>query len=508
MISGAEDAMIVRAGCQPIRLPSELARRGCALLAMLLFACSALIASSVFAAEASEGKEAKAAKRPNLIFIMADDLGYGDIGCFGQKRIKTPRLDAMAEQGLKFTDFYAGCTVCAPSRCVLMTGYHTGHALIRGNAKQNLRPEDVTLAEVLKSAGYATGLAGKWGLGHEGSAGVPTRQGFDFFYGYLDQHHAHNYYPAYLMRGEAREELKNVVPGSGEFGSGVATEKHEYSHDLIATAALKFVDDHKDEPFFLYWAMTMPHANNEAKSEGMEVPALGEYANTDWPAPQKGHAAMITRMDADIGRMFDKLKALGLDNNTLVIFTSDNGPHAEGGNNPQFNQSSGPLRGIKRSLTEGGIRVPTIARWPGMVKAASTTNFVGGFQDVMPTFAQLAGASPAVPKSIDGLSFVPTLLGHPGEQQQHDYLYWAFYEGGSGQAARAGDWKAVQQPINSPVRLYNLASDLGENRDVAAAHPDVVKRLTADMQAAYIPSERWSFKSSAPANGGKKRKNK
>lgn len=470
------------------------------MVALLALACGNTVAVR---AQAAEGQ---AAQKPNVIWIMADDLGYGDIGCFGQKRIKTPRLDRMAQEGLKFTDFYAGSTVCAPSRCVLMTGYHTGHSLIRGNAKQNLRPEDVTLAEVLKSAGYATGLAGKWGLGHEGSLGVPTRQGFDFFYGYLDQHHAHNYYPSFLMRGEAREELKNVVPPGGEFGSGVATEKHEYSHDLIATAALKFVDDHQAEPFFLYWAMTLPHANNEAKSAGMEVPELGEYANTDWPAPQKGHAAMITRMDRDIGRMFDKLKALGLDERTLVVFTSDNGPHAEGGSDPAFNQSSGPLRGKKRSLTEGGIRVPTIARWPGKVPAGATTNFLGGFQDVMPTLAQLAGATSAVPKDIDGLSFVPTLLGHASGQKQHDYLYWAFYEAGSGQAVRAGDWKAVQQPINTAVRLYNLATDLGEDHNVAAEHPEVLARLKADMQAAYAPSEQWRFKPPGSSGSGKKRK--
>ena len=442
-------------------------------------------------------------RQPNVVFVLADDLGYGDLGSYGQKRIKTPNLDRLAREGMRFTDFYAGSTVCAPSRCVLMTGYHTGHALIRGNSKDNLRPEDITLAEVLQSAGYATGLAGKWGLGHEGSSGVPTRQGFDFFYGYLDQHHAHNYYPAFLMRGEHRELLQNVVPGSGDFGSGVASKKVQYSHDLIAAEGLRFIEENKDRPFFLYLALTTPHANNEAGKQGMEVPDLGPYADTDWPPAQKGHAAMISRMDADVGRLLDKLKALKLDENTLVLFSSDNGPHAEGGNDPAFNDSNGPLRGTKRDLTEGGIRVPMIARWPGKVPAGSTSAFVGCFQDVMPTLAELAGAAQHVPKDIDGLSIVPTLLGKPDTQRQHDYLYWAFYERGSGQAARMGKWKAVQQPINTATRLYDLASDVGEERDVAGEHPETLAELKKRMDEAYVPSERWKFQAAGAARKGK-----
>ena len=272
-----------------------------------------------------------------------------------------------------------------------MTGLHTGHCFIRGNARQNLRPTDVTVARILKEAGYVTGLVGKWGLGHEGSTGVPTRQGFDYFYGYLDQVHAHNYYPAFLMRNEKRVPLKNEVPpGRGPFGTGVATKKVEYSHDLLMKETLDFIDRGKDKPFFLYLALTIPHANNEAGKKGMEVPDLGIYKDKDWPAPQKGHAAMITRMDAGVGRLLAHLKQLGLDENTIVFFSSDNGPHKEGGADPLFNRSSGPLRGHKRALTEGGIRVPFLARWPGKIAAGSTSHFVGAFWDVLPTLAMPA----------------------------------------------------------------------------------------------------------------------
>ena len=289
---------------------------------------------------------ASAAKdRPNIIFIMADDLGYGDLGCYGQKRIRTPHLDRMAAEGMKFTQFYAGSTVCAPSRCVLMTGLHTGHCFIRGNGKINLRPGDVTVAEVLKTTGYTCGLMGKWGLGHENSSGLPTRQGFDSFFGYLDQHHAHNYYPSFLVRNEKRVLLKNVVPNEGRFGQGVATRQVEYSHDLVMAETKTWLDKVHDRPFFLYLALTIPQTNNEARQKGMEVPDLGAYAKEDWPAPQKGTAAMISRMDADLGRLFARLKKHGIDEETVVFFTSDNGPHREGGNNPDFFDSNGPCEG-------------------------------------------------------------------------------------------------------------------------------------------------------------------
>ena len=428
---------------------------------------------------------------PNLVFIMADDLGYGDLGCYGQARIKTPHIDRLAAEGMKFTQFYAGSTVCAPSRCVLMTGYHTGHCFIRGNGKDNLRPDDITVAEVLRPAGYKSGLIGKWGLGHEGSLGVPTKQGFDFFFGYLDQHHAHNYYPAFLLRNETRVPLRNVVPGDGKWGRGVASKKVDYSQDLIADETDSFVRAHADEPFFLYLALTLPHANNQARQEGMEIPSYGEYEKTDWPEPQKGHAAMITRMDSDVGKLVALLEELGIGDNTLVIFTSDNGPHREGGNDPDFQDSNGPLNGIKRSLHEGGIRVPLIARCPNLIEPGTVSDHVGYFCDIMPTFAELAGSSAQCPDNIDGLSFAPTLTGDHDKQKKHDFLYWAFYERGGARAVRFDDWKAIQQPIHTPVRLYNLAKDLGEETDVAAEHIDITQAASQLMDAQYTPSDRW-----------------
>lgn len=460
--------------------------------ATLLLACILSAASSAALHAADD------APPPNIIFILADDLGYGDLGCYGQQRIRTPRLDQMAAEGMRFTNFYAGSTVCAPSRCVLMTGLHTGHCYIRGNAKMNLRPDDVTVPEVLASAGYASGLVGKWGLGHEGSSGVPTRQGFESFFGYLDQTHAHNYYPTFLMRNDERVPLRNVVPDERETGAGVATTKLDYSHDLLAERALAFVDEHRDERFFLYLALTIPHANNEAKSEGMEVPDYGVYADLDWPEPQKGHAAMITRMDRDIGRLLDRLKQHGLDERTLVMFSSDNGPHAEGGNDPEFNNSNGPLRGKKRDMTDGGIRVPLIARWPGHVQAGAVSDHVGYFGDLMATCAELAGAEP--PSGIDSLSFAPELLGN--KQPRHDYLYWEFYEQGSAQAVRQGRWKAIRAPMFSgPIALYNVAEDLGEEHNVAAEHPELVERMRQIMDEAHVASPDWKIRGAS----GKKR---
>jgi arylsulfatase A-like enzyme len=441
--------------------------------------------------------------RPNILFILADDLGYGDLGCYGQKQIQTPNLDRLAAEGRRFTDFYAGSTVCAPSRCVLMTGKHVGHALIRGNAKTNLRPDDVTVAEVLKGAGYDTGLIGKWGLGHEGSDGVPTRQGFDSFFGYLDQTHAHNYYPTFLMRGERREPLRNVVPNEGSVGQGVASRRVDYSHDLFAREALEFVDRHKDRPFFLYLALTTPHANNEAGNKGMEVPDLGPYKDRDWAEPEKGHAAMITRMDADLGRLFDRLKSDGIDERTIVFFSSDNGPHREGGHDPDASDSNGPLRGTKRDMYEGGIRVPMIVRWPGHVPAGTVSHHVGYFGDVMATLAELAGVSP--PPGLDSLSFLPAILGHEGEQKAHDYLYWEFYEQGSAQAVRMGDWKAIRKPmLTGPIALYDLKTDLGEQTDVAREHPDVVARAAAIMAEAHTPSPLWKVSPATPKAARKK----
>ena len=453
--------------------------------------CAALL---FFAAALSGGRAAPAAAapKPNILFILADDLGYGDLSCYGQTHFRTPNIDRLAAEGMKFTQFYAGSTVCAPSRCVLMTGLHTGHCLIRGNAKLNFRPEDVTVAEVLKSAGYSTGLFGKWGLGHEGSTGVPTKQGFDEFFGYMDQHHAHNYYPTFLLRGEERVALENVVPNEDALGSGISSNKAQYSPDLILDEALSFVDRSKGGPFFLYYATTLPHANNEAKDEGMEIPELGEFADKDWPTPQKGLAAMITRLDSDVGKLLERLERHGIDENTIVFFSSDNGPHNEGGNNADYFDSNGPLRGTKRAPYDGGIRVPFLVRWPGHVPGGVENEHVGYFGDLMTTAAELAGTS--APEGLDSISIVPTLTGS-GEQKRHECLYWEFYEQGSFQAVRMGDWKAVVRPIGGDkIELYNIVEDIDESEDVTGQHPDVAQQALALMRREHVPSPHWQVK--------------
>jgi len=435
--------------------------------------------------------EAPAARPPNIVFILADDLGYGDLGSYGQQQIRTPNLDQLAAEGVRFTQFYSGSTVCAPARNVFMTGQHVGRTLIRGNAKIDLRPEDVTVAEVLSAAGYETALVGKWGLGQEGSPGVPRAQGFDSFFGYLDQSHAHNYYTDFLVRDEARVPLRNVVPNPGPFGQGVASEKVEYTADLLADEAVGIVERAStDRPFFLLFTPTLPHANNEAREAGMEVPDYGEYAEEAWPLPQKGLAAMISRLDDSVGRLMATLQRRGLADDTIVLFSSDNGPHQEGGNDPEFFDSNGPLRGIKRDLYEGGIRVPLIVRWPGHVPAATTTDHVAYLGDFMATAAELAGVGP--PPDLDSISFLPAALGDGARQPAHDYLYWEFYERGSAQAVRLGNWKAVRAPMfTGPIELYDLATDTGETRDVAGTEPAVVEQAVEIMERAHEPTDLW-----------------
>jgi uncharacterized sulfatase len=469
----------------------------------------ALLATLMSAGRSSAG--AAGAERPNLVFILADDLGYGDLGCYGQQVIKTPRLDRMAAEGLRFTQFYSGSTVCAPSRCVLMTGRHLGHAHVRGNASgmaQSLRDEDVTVAEVLRGAGYATALVGKWGLGETDQPGHPLRQGFDFFYGYLNQVHAHNYYPEFLWRNLEQEKLRNVVkasrPGGGGFTPGWATKRVDYSHDLFAAEGLRWIREKKGGPFFLYLALTIPHANNEGSGgtgNGAEVPDFGPYADTDWPDTDKGQAAMITRMDGDIGKLLDLLRELGIAERTLVMFSSDNGPHNEARHNLKRFTPSGPLRGIKRDLYEGGIRVPMLAWWPGTVKAGAVSDHLGYFGDLMATAADLAGAK--APEGLDSVSLLPTLRGEPEKQAAHGFLYWEFYEQGSKQAVRKGDWKAVRRPLlTGTTELYDLAKDVGEAKDVAAEHPEVVASMEAMMKAAHVPHPAWHV----PAPGTKQPK--
>lgn len=435
--------------------------------------------------------------KPNIIFILADDLGYGDLGCYGQQKIKTPNLDRMAAEGMRFTQHYAGSTVCAPSRCSLMTGLHTGHCRVRANSRVLLEPEDVTVAEILKSAGYATGIIGKWGVGHPPPPGDPKRNGFDYFFGYLNMVHAHNYYPEFLWRNEDKVVLDDNELAAGYKGEqGWSWRQGTYSHDLFTAEALRFVDVFKDEPFFLYLAYTIPHANNEGGrhiGNGMEVPDYGIYKDRDWADPKKGHAAMISRMDRDIGTLLAKLRELGIEDNTLVMFASDNGPHEEGGADPAFFDSSGPLTGIKRDVYEGGIRVPLIARWPGKIKQGSVSDHISAFWDFLPTAAELAGA-PA-PEKTDGISMVPTLLGQPGRQKEHEYLYWEFHERGGKQAVRMGDFKAVRLNVhkdpNGPIELYNLADDIGERHNIASEHPDVIARIEPIFKTARTDTERW-----------------
>lgn len=430
---------------------------------------------------------------PNILLIVADDLGYGDIGCFGQEQIQTPNIDQLARDGTRFTQFYAGSTVCSPSRNVLITGQHVGHVLVRGNQKIDLRPEDLTIAEVLRPAGYTSATIGKWGLGKIGSTGTPLRQGFDFFFGFNDQSHAHNHYPHFLYRNDTRINLPNVVPDPGPYGQGVSTNKVVYAHDLFTEETLKFIDRSAPQPFFLYLAYTLPHANDEAGDEGMEVPDYGIYSDRDWPEPQKGLAAMITRLDRDVGRIVAKLDELGLTDNTVVVFTSDNGPHREGGNDPGFFDSNGPLKGIKRDLYEGGIRVPTIVKWPDHTPAGATSEHVAYFGDFMATAADLAGAE--TPPHTDSISFAPILRGTPAKQKEHEYLYWEFYEGGSAQAVRWGKWKGIRQPMfTGDIELYDLTTDLGEEHNVAAEQPDVVARITAIMAEAHEPSDLWQVR--------------
>ena len=437
--------------------------------------------------------------RPNIIFILADDLGYGDLGCYGQKEIATPNIDQIAKEGMIFIDHYAGSTVCAPSRCSLMTGLHTGHCWIRGNALIPLRPSDVTVAELLKKAGYTTAIIGKWGLGEAGTTGVPNKKGFDYWFGYLNQRHAHNYYPEFLWKNQEKIAVEgNQLPPESSAedrigGWGESINKVTYSPDLFTKEALTFVEQNKDSQFFLYLAYTIPHANNEAGQNGMEVPSLGRYANKGWPNPQKGHAAMITRMDGDIGKLMAKLKEIGIDENTLVMFSSDNGPHKEGGADPAFNKSSGPLQGHKRDLYEGGIRVPMLARWPGRIKAGSVTNHISAFWDFLPTCCELVSIE--TPKDIDGISLLPILLGEPQKQKKHEFLYWEFHEQGKKQAVRFGDWKGVRLNVakdpDGPIELYNLKDDIGEQKDLATENTEVTEKIKKYLETARTPSDHW-----------------
>lgn len=446
---------------------------------------------------------------PNIVVILADDLGYGDVGCFREKpwpegrELATPRLDAMAKQGLKFPAFYSGATVCAPSRCVLLTGKHGGRIVVRGNSTEPIviQPGTPTVASVLKGAGYRTACIGKWGVGTPDDLTNPNDVGFDHFFGYVNMWHAHNFYPEFLVRNGEVVRLENEVgpkwkewqdPSLPKAGRGVAEKRVEYAPDLFVEESLKFIRDSREKPFFLYFAMNVPHANNEAGKAGMEVPDLGEYAKKDWPEPEKGFAAMIRNIDRDVGRILDLLAEMKIADNTLVLFTSDNGPHREGGHQADFFDSNSIYRGIKRDLTEGGIRVPTIAWWPGTIEPGSENVRQWYFGDLLATFAELAGTE--VPEGLDSDSFVTALKGtdEEGEWKRKGRLYWEFYEGQSAQAVRFGKWKAIRSPMfTGKVELYDMSNDHGEKRDYAERRPDLTRHATNLLDKAHEPDPNW-----------------
>ena len=442
----------------------------------------ALLLLLTLAIGCSENPRGEVTRRPNIIYIMADDLGYGDLGCYGQQVIQTPAIDELAAQGMRFTDHYSGHTVCRCSRLSLWTGYHTGHLPIHGNAHHELGPREITVAKLLQSAGYHTGGIGKWSLGDTSTTGNPNRQGFDFWMGYLDQSQAHNYYPTHLWRnGETLNLPGNVLSEDPALKGRFSVKKTTWSHDLLADEALAFIRRNAEKPFLLHLHFTLPHANNEggtAVGDGMEIPDYGLYADKDWPNPEKGFAAMVTRLDGDVGRIVNLLAELGIRENTVIFFTSDNGPHEEGGHRHDFFDSNGPLRGLKRDLYEGGIRVPLVVSWPGTIRPGSTSAYPSAFWDYLPTACEIAGVE--APQGIDGISYLPTLLGLA--QRQHDHLYWKYEELGNHKAAvRAGSWKAVIPGTDLPAELYDLASDPGEANNLASENQAVLAPLVKIM---------------------------
>ena len=450
----------------------------------MLFVCRMVVIATAFVmfaaqsanAQPGSGQPAKPRKwpeKPNIIYIMADDLGYGDLGCYGQKIIKTPNIDQMAREGVCFSDHYSGHTVCRPSRLSLLTGKTTRNTAISSNEQYTLPIDATTVTSLLQRAGYATGGVGKWALGAAGSNGSPTNQGFDFWFGYLDQSEAHNYYPEVLWKNNTAIKLPGNKVGDQK---RVSVERTTYAHTAIVNEAMGFIERNKDRPFFLQAHFTIPHANNEggkATGDGMEIPDHGQYAGQKWPEPEKGFAAMVSQLDADVGNILKQLRTLGIEKRTLVLFTSDNGPHSEGGHNHEFFDSNGPLRGYKRDLYDGGIRVPLIAWWPGTVDEDEWDDHTSAFWDFLPTACELAGVDP--PDDIDGISYVPTLLGE--EQPAHESLYWQF----NGKIAiRDGRWKAVRPHEDAEFELYDIYEDEGEESNLAEVRGVILDRLTSD----------------------------
>ena len=454
------------------------------------------------------------AKRPNVIYILADDLGYGDLSCYGQEKFKTPNIDALAKRGMKFTQHYSGSTVCAPSRCSLLTGLHTGHCPVRGNAEvrpegQEPMPADTyTVGHFMQEAGYHTGCFGKWGLGAPGSVSAPLKMGFDRFYGYNCQRIAHCYYPAYLWNDDKRDML---------YGN-ITNREIDYAPDYIHEKALEFIRENQDQSFFCYYALVQPHADMVAPKSmmkkhsgkyGKEKPFEGGYRHQ--PEPRAAFAAMMEILDGYVGDIAAELEAQGIADNTLIIFSSDNGPHMEGGHDPKYFNSNGDYRGHKRDLYDGGTRVPMIASWPGKIKAGSTSDLISAFWDFMPTMADLTGRPLKVP--TDGISMLPTLLGTPG-QKQHKFLYWEFAERGGRVAIRMGDWKGVRYNAranpDSPLELYDLSTDAGEAINVATAHPEIASEMRNLMENVRTVPEnpRFDYLNQRSIKTKKKKKSK
>ena len=462
---------------------------------MRRYAVATITGIAVFALAVVSDSRAFASERvrPNIVFILADDLGYGDLSCFGQKNFETPRIDQMAAEGMRLTDHYAGSTVCAPSRACLMTGQHSGHVYQRFNGSVEFRPDpqDITVARLLKNAGYRTAMIGKSGLSCNSANGaLPNEKGFDHFFGYTNHGRAHRYYPEWLWRNGTKVYYPENHSQDGK----------TYSSDAFKMDAMRFIEEHSQEPFFLHLSLQQPHADlnvpDQWKSRFIgkfeEEPFLGSSYRPE-ERPKSTFAGMVSHLDQCVGEVLDKLRELGIAENTLVIFSSDNGAMSEGGWREDYFNSSGPLRGGKRDLYEGGIRVPTIAWWPSRVARGSTSDHVSAFWDFLPTACEVAGIEP--PTNTDGKSYLPTLLGKP--QGQHEYLYWEFYEQGGKQAVRMNNWKGVRLFVSenpgAPIELYDLENDLGETTDVSSEHPGIVERISEIMAEAHEPSELVSF---------------
>lgn len=469
--------------------------------------------------EITAENEIQKTQRPNIIYILADDLGYADVSIYGQSKFDTPNIDKMAKEGMLFTQHYAGSTVCAPSRSVLLSGQHTGHTSIRGNKEMDpegqhpMAANTYTIPEMLKDAGYVTGAFGKWGLGFVGTEGDPNNQGFDEFYGYNCQRHAHRYYPEHLWHNDKKVALE---------GNEGFKKTNTYAGYLIHDKALKFIETNKNKPFFLFYPNVSPHAElivpeaelaKKYRGKFVEKPYINltpgaNYGDenfevkyyTSQPEPRATFAAMVSLLDQQVGEIITKLKELGIDDNTIIIFSSDNGPHKEGGADPEFFNSNGDLRGYKRDLYEGGVRVPMIVRWPNKIKTNSKSNHISAFWDVMPTLAEVTGSK--IPENIDGISFLSELTGK--KQKEHEYLYWEFHEQGGKKAVRKGKWKAVQlncfNKTKTTVELYDLSVDIGEKNNIAANHPEIVKELVAIMNKEHVENPDFPFKANVLNN--------